>query len=101
MSVSDKIKPKIVGDTKKEASDIFEESNKNGWKAPEGATGEDAKLVIDMGCPIKLQSIQLSNGADESSTKDLSVFASHTASGPWDKLSSGFLEKGMNEVRGF
>ena len=88
----------MITDENVEESDIFEGCSKAGWKAPEGATGDDAKIVIDMGCPLKLQDIQLMNGAGDFSTEGFSVFASNNERGPWNELYSGILENIVSEV---
>ena len=77
---------------------ILDECQNDGWNAPEGATGDDAEMVIDMGCPIKLQDISLINGVGKFSTKQFSVFASINSLGPWKILYSGDLGEVKNEV---
>ena len=90
--------PKLKTSENTEESDIFEECSKEGWKPAEGATGDDASIVIDMGCPLKLQDIQLINGAGDFSTERFSLFASHNSKGPWNELYSGILENNISEV---
>ena len=90
--------PRLIGNTNEDDSKILEGCSEGGWNANEGATGENAKIVIDMGCPIKLQNIQLINGAKEFGTKDFSIFSSPKSTGPWSKFFSGSIEKNDNEV---
>ena len=91
--------PKLVGNTNTDASEIFEECSEGGWKAKEGSTGDEANVVIDMGCPIKVQNIQLTNGAEYFRTNQFSFLSSLGVNGPWNKLLSETLRKDDNEVK--
>ena len=97
--VLDKILPIIIGNTNTKGATILDECQNEGWNAPEGATGDDAEMVIDMGCPIKLQDISLINGIGDFRTKQFSVFASINTVGPWKILYSGELGEVINEVK--
>ena len=90
--------PTIITNKKNEGDHIFDECSDKVWNAPEGAVGEDAEIVIDMKCPIKLLQIQLKNGVGDFSTRDFSVFGSHSSSGPWSKVYTGELKEGATEV---
>ena len=76
-----------------DAANILEECNRELWEAPGGALRNDACLVIDMKCSLKLQEIQMLNGAGEFSTKGFSVFGSNNSTGPWSRLYTGELER--------
>ena len=91
--------PIIIGNTNTEGATILDGCQNEGWKAPEGATGDDAEIVIDMGCPIKLQDISLINGVGDFSTKQFSLFASDKTVGPWKILYSEDLGEVVNEVK--
>ena len=70
------------------------------WNAAEGSIEEDAELVIDMKCPIKLQEIQIINGDGDFSTKSFTVFGSVDSRGPWTWLYSGGIEEGSEDQGG-
>ena len=76
---------------RKEEVNIFDECSGEVWEAPSGAVNEEAAIIIDMQCAIKLQQIQIINGAGDFKTKEFSVFGSHESSGPWIKVFTGEL----------
>ena len=77
---------------------ILEECSEDVWNAAEGATGEDAEIIVDMKCPIKLQEIQAINGIGEFSSKGFSVMGSASNTGPWKRIHLGELEEVKEEV---
>ena len=62
---------------------------------------KDALVVIDMKCSLKLQEIQLINGAGEFSTEGFSVLGSDNSTGPWIRLFMGEVERVKVEVNCF
>ena len=94
----DKEKPAVIRNEDTGAANIIEECGKEPWIASEGAIGEDAKMVIDVKCPLKLQEVQLINGVGDFSTKSFSVFGSQDSTGPWSRLYKGELKEGRVEV---
>jgi hypothetical protein len=75
----------------------LEDCNREVWNAAEGAVEEDAEIVIDMKCPIKLQEIQIMNGVGDFSTKRFTVFGSGDSRGPWTWLYSGGVKEGRDD----
>ena len=71
------------------------------WKAPEGATGEEASIVIDMKCSIEFQKVEMINGIGDFITKGFSIFGSNNSKGPWRKLYMGEFDLSSSEVRKF
>ena len=78
---------------------IFEECSGGVWNAAEGAIEDEAELVIDMGCPLMLEEIQIINGLGDFSTKSFTVFGSQDSNGPWIQLYVGVLKQSTIEVR--
>ena len=64
--------PKRIDHHTNEKASIFDECNKGAWNAPEGATGKEAEIIVDMQCGMKLQQIQVVNGAGNFKTKEFS-----------------------------
>ena len=98
----DKKKPTVISSTNSEqgkaAVNIIGECSDEPWAAAEEATGENAHMVIDMKCPLKLQEIQLINGVGDFSTKSFSLFGSQESTGPWSRLYTGEMERSRIEV---
>ena len=51
-----------------------------------------------MGCPRKLEEIQIMNGIGDFSSKGFSVFGASSSDGPWKRIYKGELEEGKEEV---
>ena len=91
--------PTIVTSKSSEEINIFDECSQEEWNATEGALGNNAEIVIDLKCPIKLQEIQITNGIGDFSTKGFSIFGSQSSLGPWKRIFSGEMQKNRMEVR--
>lgn len=74
---------------------IFEECSEEAWTT----VGKEAALIIDVGCPLKLQEIQIINGVKDFSTKRFSVLGGEQNNGPWSFLFTGELEQVISQVR--
>ena len=85
--------PSIVrssfGDT-----NVLECNNKQG----NADVGEDAEIIIDMKCPIKLKESEIVNGIGDFGTNKFSIFGSYNSTGPWSKIYSGKLKESITEV---
>ena len=51
-----------------------------------------------MGCPKKLEEVQILNGIGDFSSKGFSVFGASSSNGPWKRIYKGELEEGKEEV---
>ena len=65
------------------------------WRAPHGKVGEEAEIIIDMKCPVLLESFSILNGFGDFGIKDFSLFGSRKLNGPWTRLFSGKLPQGL------
>ena len=64
---------------------LTDDCNKE-WLAPEGAVGEDAEVIINMGCikiprVLQMKNIQRPHGG----TKGFTIYVSERIEGPWKK----------------
>ena len=73
---------------------IFDPCNNEHWRAPDGKTGADAEIVVDMKCPTRLEKISIINGYGEFGAKDFQLLGSRNADGPWTEIYKGKLLKG-------
>ena len=65
-----------------------------GWIAPESAVDEAAELVIHLGCPQKITSVQIKNLKKEfGGTKSFTLYIGNHLSGPWNLVKSGELNQ--------
>ena len=80
------------------APDVLGKCSDGQWSAPSGTVGENARLVVDTGCPIKLNKVLLVNGVGDFSTKMFSILGAHNKSGPWKTLYQGELQKEDQQV---
>ena len=80
-------------------ANILEACNNKYWKSPEGKTGKNAEIVIDLKCLTMLDSFSVVNGFGDFGTKQFSLHGSESIDGPWTDLYEGELIKGieMNE----
>ena len=97
--VIEKKTPKIVTSKSSEEINIFDECSQEEWNATEGALGNEAEIVIDLKCPIKLKEIQITNGIGDFSTKGFSFFGSQSSLGPWKTIFTGDMQENKMEVR--
>ena len=78
-------------------TDNCSEEDGDAWLANEGAFGEDAEIIIDMGCATKVHGLQMKNlKVEEGGTKQFSVFQSVSPDGPWDSILSDELQPAEN-----
>ena len=80
------------------SANILDKCGDEQWSAPIGIVGENARIIIDTVCPIKLKKFQLINGIGDFSTKMFSLHGAYNSSGPWKTLYKGELQKGVQEV---
>ena len=89
----------IINNKNSETLSILEKCDNAQWNAEEGAVKENAMIVIDVKCPIKMKEIEIINGAKEFSTKDFSLFGSHNSTVPWSWIYTGEIMELSTEVR--
>ena len=77
---------------------IFTDDCTDGWTAPEGRTGSEAELIIDMGCRTKINTIEMRNLDTTQGTRQFSIHISQTEDGPWDNLITGTLAQETSPV---
>ena len=87
--------PKIINGYRQ---NILEECTDDVWSADEGSSGEDAEIIVDIGCPKKLEEIQILNGIGDFSSKGFSVLGASGSNGPWKRIYKGELKEGKDEV---
>ena len=82
-----------------DGENLLEPCNNQYWKAPVGKTGKEAEIIIDLKCPMLLDTFSIINGFGTFGLKMFSLFGSRTISGPWNELYTGELPPGkiMNE----
>ena len=79
-----------------EGMDITEDSCSNDyWRAPNGKTGDEAEIIIDLKCPIRLESFSIMNGFGGFGTRRFTMLGSRELTGPWIEIHSGELQVGM------
>ena len=74
---------------------ILKSCNNEYWRAPAGKTGEEAEIIIDLKCPMLLESFSILNGFADFGIKEFSLFGSRDLSGPWTAVYSGELPQGI------
>ena len=74
--------------------EIFESCNNEYWKAPPGGKEDEAEIVIDLKCPMRLETFSVINGFGDFGTKQFTLFGSRNISGPWTELYRGELPPG-------
>ena len=74
--------------------EIFESCNNGYWKAPQEQKEDEAEIVIDLKCPIRLEAFSVINGFGDFGTKKVALFGSRNISGPWTELYRGELPPG-------
>ena len=85
-----------------DGQNILESCNNEYWRAPEGKTGEEADIIIDLKCPKQLETFSIMNGFGDFGTKNFSLLGSENLEGPWSELYKGELPQGFEmteEVR--
>ena len=81
---------------------VLESCNNEYWRAPLGTTGDEAEIIIDIKCPLRLEKFSIMNGFGEFGTKKFSLFGSRKLNGPWTELYTGEIPQGVemtDEVR--
>jgi hypothetical protein len=71
--------------------------NNEYWRAPKGKSGEAAEIIVDLKCPIFLETFTIMNAFGDFGTNAFSLFGSRNLTGPWTDLYSGELPQG-NEM---
>ena len=95
MLTLDITKPEVISP---KSANILDKCSDEQWSAPVGIVGENARIIIDTVCPIKLKKFQLINGIGDFSTKMFSLLGAYNRSGPWKTLYKGELQNGVQEV---
>ena len=73
---------------------ILDPCNNQYWEVPAGKTGEEAEIIIDLKCPMLLDTFTIINGFETFGVRGFSLFGSRTKAGPWDDLFTGELSQG-------
>ena len=68
------------------------------WRAPDGQTGSNAQLIVDLRCSTKVETILFKNLAEGRGIKDFSIYLSNAEDGPWTLMMNGTLEQETNQV---
>ena len=64
------------------------------WFAPEGATDENAELILNLGCIQHANVIQMKNlGMNQGGTEKFTIFMSEYLYGPWNVVLTGNLKQ--------
>ena len=92
-------RPLVTTNNNEDASFLLDECNTGLWKSKKEDIKEDASILIDMKCPLKLQELQMINGDSEYSIKEFSIFGSNSRKGPWSKLQSDKLKQGKTGLQ--
>ena len=74
---------------------ILETCNNKYWQAPLGKTGEDAEIIIDIKCPIRVETFSIMNGFGKFGTRKFSLIGSRKRDGPWTELYQGEIPQGI------
>ena len=83
-------KPISVGEN------ILESCNNEFWRSPIGKKGKEAEMIIDLKCPMELETFSVMNGFGYFGTKKFSLLGSNELTGPWTELFSAELPDGFN-----
>ena len=78
-----------TGEVITEAEKILRPCNAENWRAP-----GDAEIIIDLKCPIFLESFVIKNAVGNVGTKQFSLSGSRDLAGPWAELYSGTVARG-------
>ena len=92
----------VTSSTGKGRDNILDACNNKFWKSPDGKTGENAELIIDMKCLTLLETFSVVNGFGDFGTKEFSLHGAQSMDGPWTILHEGELGRGLEyteEVR--
>ena len=73
---------------------IFESCNNEYWRSSRGRTGVEAEFIVDLKCPMLLESFSIINGFGDFGTERFTVFGSRNPGGPWTSLHRGELPEG-------
>ena len=76
---------------------ILESCNNDMWKAPIGKTGDDAEIIIDIKCPIMLETFTVRNGFSNFGINKATMIGSPNIEGPWIEMFAGDFQHG-NEM---
>ena len=68
------------------------------WTAPEGKTGADAELMMDLQCRVTLNVIRMKNGGAGEGIKEFTLWGAKTMDGPWVKLIASEMTKDNAEA---
>ena len=82
-------------ETLPEGENILESYNNEYWRAPAGGRGKEAEIIIDLKCPMWLESFLIMNGFGDFGTKQFSLSGSVNPTGPWTDLYRGELTQGV------
>ena len=84
----------VVSSTGALGPSILSDDCTSSWQPPDGATGADAQIIIDLGCTMKIRSLEMRNMQQERGTEDFSLYVGQVKVGPWTKMFDGTLQLG-------
>ena len=79
-------------------SSILSEDCETQWTAPEGKTGAEAELVIDLHCMVTVDLVRMKNGGEETGIKEFSLFGTKTLGGAWERFLRAEMRKLVEKV---
>ena len=78
-----------------EGENLLESCNNEYWRSTAGGGGKEAEIIIDLKCPMWLESFLIMNGFGDFGTKQFSLSGSVNLTGPWTDLYRGELTQGV------
>ena len=78
-----------------EGDNILETCKNTYWRASSGKTGKEAEIIVDLKCPIQLETFSIMNGFGGFGIKTFSLFGSRELTGLWAELYRGELPPGL------
>ena len=77
------------------SKNITSRCNNEHWRAPSGKTGDDAAIIVDLKCPVRLETFSIMNGFGDFGVHHFSLLGSKSVEGPWTELYNGELPHGI------
>ena len=73
---------------------LLDTCNNEYWRAAKGKSGAEAEIIVDLKCPIFLETFKIINGFGNFGTKEYFLFGARKITGPWAELHRGELSEG-------
>ena len=78
-----------------EGRNLLEKCTNAHWRAAKSKSNDEAEIIIDLKCPIYLETFKIMNGYGDFGTKQYSLFGSRNLTGPWATIHTGQLPQGI------